>query len=162
MISHIVICAKNHVIGSGGDMPWHIPEDLKFFKETTMGKPIIMGRKTYESIGRALPGRLNIVITRNPSFSAEGVLRVCSLEEAIATAKKGTEQISGDEIMIMGGGEIYKQSFDLVDRIYFTVIDQEFVGDTKYPEFDQKAWRETVIKTAREPFSISWKRLDRK
>ena len=130
MISLIVALDKNRVIGLNNAMPWHLPGELQYFKETTMGKPIIMGRKTFESIGRPLPGRRNIVITRNPQYDAEGIELAYSLEEAI--------KLAGDveEIMIIGGQQIFTESLPLADRLYITEIDHEFEGDTFFPEYE--------------------------
>ncbi len=130
MISLIVALDKNRVIGLNNAMPWHLPGELQYFKEMTMGKPIIMGRKTFESIGRPLPGRRNIVITRNPQYDAEGIELALSLDEAI--------KIAGDveEIMIIGGQQIFTESLPLADRLYITEIDHEFEGDTFFPEYE--------------------------
>lgn len=140
MISLIVAHDKNHVIGYENDMPWHLPGDLQYFKEMTMGKPIIMGRKTFESIGRPLPGRRNIVITRNESYAAQGIETVPSLDAALALVK------DVPEIMIIGGAQIFEQSLPLADKLYITLIDHEFKGDTFFPKYD--GWRLTA---SREP-----------
>lgn len=130
MISLIVAYDKNRVMGYKNAMPWHLPGDLKYFKEQTMGKPMIMGRKTFESIGRPLPGRRNIVISRNPNYDGEGIELASSLDEAIALA--------GDvpEIMIIGGEQIFKLSLPIADKLYITHIDYEFEGDTFFPAFE--------------------------
>ena len=127
-ISIVVAHSANNVIGKDGSLPWHLSEDLKRFKAITMGKPIIMGRRTYESIGRALPGRQNIVITRQADFIADGCDVVCGINEAI--------QIAGDanEVMIIGGGNIYLQFLSTTTRIYRTRIDVTTEGDTFFPE----------------------------
>ncbi|BDH61558.1 dihydrofolate reductase [Lysinibacillus sp. PLM2] len=127
MISLIVAHDKNRVIGYENKMPWHLPGELKYFKDTTMGKPMIMGRKTFESIGRPLPGRRNIIVTRNNEYSAEGIEIANSIDEAIALA--------GDveEIMVIGGEEIFKLVLPIADRLYITHIDHEFEGDTFFP-----------------------------
>ncbi len=130
MISIIVATSKNGVIGDSNKLIWHLPEDLKRFKSLTTGHPIIMGRKTYESIGRPLPNRRNIVITRNSDWSVDGCEIVNSLEEAIL--------ITGGDCFIIGGGEIYKKSIDIADRIYLTLIDKEFEGDTTFPKIDDR------------------------
>ncbi len=139
-VSMIVACGRNNAIGKGNAMPWHLPADLQYFKCTTLGKPIIMGRKTYESIGRPLPGRLNIVISRHSDWPApEGVVRVSSVEQAIARAR---EQ-SPEEIMITGGEQIYRAALGLADRIYKTEIDIEVEGaDAHFPELSASEWRE--------------------
>jgi dihydrofolate reductase len=136
-ISLIVAMANDRVIGIDNTLPWRLSADLKRFKATTMGKPIIMGRKTWDSIGRPLPGRLNIVISRNGSYPAEGAKVVTSLEAAIALAKQeGTA-----EIMIMGGANIYQQAMPLVDKMYITMIDLDIEGDAWFPEYDAAQWR---------------------
>lgn len=134
-LSLIVARASNGVIGKDNQLPWHLPADLKHFKAITMGKPIVMGRKTFESIGRPLPGRQNIVVTRNPGFMASGITVAHSVEAAI-TAANETE-----EIMIIGGTELYKLSLPLADRIYLTDIQQNFDGDAHFPSLDSQ-WRE--------------------
>lgn len=130
MISLIVAHDKNRVIGYENDMPWHLPGDLQYFKETTMGKPVIMGRKTFESIGRPLPGRRNIVITRNASYTADGIELVGSLEAALALV------VDVPEVMVIGGEQIFTQALPLADRLYITLIDYEFVGDTYFPAYE--------------------------
>jgi dihydrofolate reductase len=161
MISHIVAMSSNRVIGAEGGIPWRISEDFKFFKSTTMGCAIIMGRKTYESIGRPLPGRLNIVITRNTSYEAEGTMSFTSVQEAIAYVRNNQDAWK-KEIFIVGGGEIYKQTLPIVDRIYLTEIHRTIDGDTFYPEFDQKDYELTREESRSEPESFTWKTFDRK
>lgn len=129
MISLIVAHDKNRVIGYENKMPWHLPGELKYFKETTMGKPMIMGRKTFESIGRPLPGRRNIIITRNKDYHAEGIELASSLEEAIQMAR------DAEEIMIIGGEQIFKLAMENADRLYITHIEHEFEGDTYFPSY---------------------------
>ncbi len=140
MISLVVACGRNNVIGSGGGIPWHVPADLKQFKSLTMGKPIIMGRKTYQSIGRPLPGRTNIVITRDPEFAAEGIQISDSLDAALEQAGA-----LGDEIMIIGGGEIYEAALPMAKRIYMTRIELEPEGDVFFPTIDGADWQTTVL-----------------
>ncbi|MBG9453262.1 dihydrofolate reductase [Lysinibacillus sphaericus] len=130
MISLIVAHDNNYVIGYENGMPWHLPGDLKYFKDKTMGKPMIMGRKTFESIGRPLPGRRNIVITRDASYHADGIEVVTSLEGALALA--GDVQ----EIMIIGGEQIFRLSMDIADRLYITKINHSFNGDTYFPKYE--------------------------
>ncbi len=121
-------------------MPWQLSTDLKRFKAITMGKPIIMGRKTYQSVGRPLPGRLNVVVSRS-GFVAEGVKTASNLEEAIEVSQKWAEKNNVEEICIIGGGEIYRQSLSLADRLYITHILVESVGDTKFPIIDESDWK---------------------
>jgi dihydrofolate reductase len=133
-ISIIVAASTNNVIGKDGGLPWRLPEDLKRFKEITMGKPMIMGRATWESIGRALPGRQNIVMTRQTNFVAAGCDVVATVEEALA--------IAGDaaEVMIIGGGKLYQQFLPQTDRIYFTRIHSNIEGDTFFPGLNECEW----------------------
>lgn len=138
-LSLVVAAAENRIIGHEGGLPWHIPADLKHFKRLTMGKPIVMGRKTFESIGRALPGRRNIVISRRPDWSAPGAERAASLEEAIRLAAADAA-----EIAIIGGAEIYAQAVPIAGRIYMTKVHSRPEGDTYFPELEPGLWRETV------------------
>lgn len=137
-LSLIVAQAENRAIGKENQMPWHLPEDLRYFKHVTMGKPVIMGRKTFESIGRPLPGRTNIVITRQTDWQANGVTAVTSLEAAIEQAASAAPE----EIMIIGGAQIYRESLPLAERIYLTQIHESFEGDAFFPALDD-SWRET-------------------
>lgn len=131
----IVAHADNRVIGKDNDMPWHLPADLAYFKQTTLGKPVIMGRKTFESIGRPLPGRQNIVITRNAAYVADGVEVVDSIEAALALTK-GVE-----EVMVIGGGAIYQHCLPAANKLYVTHIEANIEGDTQFPEYDvEKDW----------------------
>jgi dihydrofolate reductase len=140
-VSLIAALAKNRVIGARGTLPWRLPEDLKRFKALTMGHPIIMGRKTFESIGRPLPGRQNIVVTRNAGFAAAGCTVVKSPEAALAACD------GAEEAFIIGGAELYRAFLDTADRMLLTEIEQAVAGDAYFPEFDSSQWRET----AREP-----------
>ena len=135
-ITLVAAMAKNRAIGVDGAMPWHLPRELKHFKNTTMGKPIVMGRKTWESIGRVLPGRQNIVVTRNPEYAAEGCDVVASLEDAVDAAQ-------GEEVMIIGGGQLYAEALPLADRMILTLVDCEPEADTWFPEWRPENWQET-------------------
>ncbi len=139
MISLIVAASTNNVIGFKGDLPWRLSGDLKRFKALTMGKPIVMGRKTYESIGRPLPGRQNIVVTRNPDFVAEGCDVVSSVDAAIEAAG------DAEEIMIIGGSNIYDAFLPRAHRIYLTRVQAEVEGDTFFPELMPSEWREAAV-----------------
>ena len=139
-ISMIAAMAHQRVIGKDQKMPWHLPADLVFFKETTMGSPILMGRKTYESIGRPLPGRLNLVVTRNSALKIEGCEVVTSLDEAMAVAEKKSSK--SNEVFITGGSHLYKSFLDKADRLYLTLIDAELEGDTYFPDYMQYKWQE--------------------
>jgi len=137
IISHIVAVSRNWVIGKNNDLPWHMPEDFQYFHEKTMGHIVIMGRKNYQSNKKALPGRLNIVITRNKNFRPKDAVTAENVEAAIEYAKKHIAQNpEKDEVFIAGGGEIYRQSLEFADRIYITVIDAEVEGDTYYPRIN--------------------------
>jgi len=133
ILSMIVAHADNRIIGKDNDMPWHLPADLAYFKKVTLGKPIIMGRKTYESIGRPLPGRKNIVISRNSNFQAEGVEVVSSVEQALALVQ------DVEEIMVIGGGAIYQHCLPAASRLYITHIAASIEGDTRFPSYDTKS-----------------------
>jgi dihydrofolate reductase len=137
VISLIVAASTNNVIGAKGDLPWRLSADLKRFKQLTMGKPIVMGRKTYESIGRPLPGRQNIVITRQEKYAAPGCDVVASPDAAVRVAG------DVDEIMVIGGGHIYKDFLPTADRVYLTHVHVDIAGDTFLPDFDESEWRET-------------------
>lgn len=142
----IVAAAKNGVIGNNNQLPWHLPQDLKYFKSVTLGKPVIMGRKTYESIGRPLPGRTNIVVTRSADWSAaDGVVIVNSLEQALDEARKAitASATSVTEAMIIGGAEIYRSALPLVDRVYLTQVDIEIDGDAFFPALPDAEWQLT-------------------
>jgi len=138
----VVAVAENGVIGRGGDLPWRMPSDLKRFKALTMGKPLVMGRKTFESIGRPLPGRANIVITRNRDFAPEGVLVAGDIGAALALARERAAADGVDEIMIIGGAEIYRATLDMADRIYLTEIHAHCDGDAVFPPLEDTAWAE--------------------
>jgi dihydrofolate reductase len=134
LISLIVAMAQNGVIGRGNALPWRLPEDLKRFKEYTLGKPILMGRKTFESIGRPLPGRANLVLTRDRRWQAEGVTVVHSVEEALQQAR------DCEELVAIGGAEIYRLLLPLAHRIYLTHVHADVPGDTFFPAFDPAQW----------------------
>lgn len=140
-LSAITAISQNNIIGKNNSLPWHLPADMRFFKKTTMGHPIIMGRKTYESFKKALPGRTNIVVTRQTNYSLTDATVVHSLEEAINEAQK-TES---EEAFILGGAQIFEQSLPLIDRLYLTRIYEEFDGDIEFPEFDVTQWEMTGI-----------------
>ena len=141
-ISAIVAMARNRVIGNAGALPWRLSGDLKFFKATTLGKPVVMGRKTYESIGRPLPGRPNIVITRDRGFSAEGITVVHDIDAALAEAERQARAIGAAEIMIIGGAEIYAQALPRTDRLYITEIEADIDGDTVFPALEPRVWQQ--------------------
>lgn len=139
MIALIVACGRNRAIGLNGKMPWSIPGELKRFRSLTTGNAVIMGRRTFESIGKALPGRINIVISSRPDYFAEGCMNARSLEEALEMARS-----TGREIYITGGAVVYKQAIDLCEKLYITEIDAEFEADTFFPEFDHSLFYRRV------------------
>ena len=147
-ISQIVALGQNRVIGREGGLPWHLSGDLKFFKATTMGKPIVMGRKTFESIGRPLPGRPNIVITRQEDYAPDGVQVCATVEEALDLASSLATDMGEEEVMIIGGAQIYALLLDRTDRLYLTEVELAPEGDAYFPEIDHNQWveisRETV------------------
>ena len=142
-IAMIVGVAENGVIGNDQTIPWRIPSDMQFFKRTTMGKPIIMGRKQFETVGRPLPGRSNIVVTRQQGYQPDGVLVVSNLEAALAEACQIAARDGVDEVMIIGGGEIYAQMLDRADRLYISHIALHPPGDVRFPSIDPAVW--TVV-----------------
>ena len=135
LLSIIVAKSKNDVIGNNGRLPWHLSEDLKRFKSITMGKPIIMGRVTYESIGKPLPGRENIILTRRSNYLEKGITIIHSLDEALKSAR------DSDEVIIIGGGEIYKEFLSRVNRLYITHVDLHIDGDAFFPKVDYLDWQ---------------------
>lgn len=158
-IAVVVAMARGGVIGRAGGLPWHLPADLRYFKSITMGKPIIMGRATHESIGRALPGRQNIVLTRRAGYAAAGCTVVNSPGAAIEAAD------GAEEAMVIGGAEVYAAFLPLADRLYLTAIDADIPGDTHFPPYDAGAWREVSREIhpadARNPYPYSFVAFDR-
>ncbi|MDH5514555.1 MAG: type 3 dihydrofolate reductase [Gammaproteobacteria bacterium] len=158
-ISVIVAMADNRVIGNRNRLPWHLPADLKHFKATTMGKPIIMGRKTWESIGRPLPGRTNIVVTRDPDYVADGCVVVHGIDAALAAAA------DFDEVMVIGGEEFYRQVLPRASTLYLTLVHDSFEGDAFFPELDGREWREQAREDFEpddnNPHAYSFVRLER-
>jgi len=142
VISIIVAVAQNNVIGRKNRLPWHLPADLKHFKELTLHKPIIMGLKTFESVGKPLPGRDNIVLAREPNCQIEGCKIAHSIEEALSLARESLLGKENGEVMICGGASIYNQFLPLAQRIYLTRIWADFEGDTYFPELSEKEWEE--------------------
>ncbi|MBK8065962.1 MAG: dihydrofolate reductase [Betaproteobacteria bacterium] len=137
-VAMIAAVAANGVIGAGNRMPWHLPEDLRHFKAATLGHPVIMGRKTWESIGRPLPGRRNVVVSRQRDLQLQGAQLAASLHDALARCA------DVDEVFVIGGGELYREALPLASRIVLTEIAQAFDGDTRFPALDPGAWRETT------------------
>ncbi|SFR73653.1 dihydrofolate reductase [Marinobacter daqiaonensis] len=147
----IVAMSRNRVIGRNNRLPWYLPGDLKYFKQATMGKPIIMGRKTWESIGKALPGRLNVVVSSRELDLPPGVARVATLNEAFRKAEAQAMLDGVDEVMVIGGAQIYEAVLPEIDRMYITQVHAEVEGDALFPEVDLDQWQEI----GREDFSAS-------
>lgn len=138
----VAAVARNRVIGGGNRLLWRLPGDLKRFKALTLGKPLVMGRKTFMSIGRPLPGRETIVLTRDPAFRAEGVLVAQNLEAALALAEDRAQAMGADAVVIAGGGELYRATIDRAERLAVTEVALAPEGDTRFPEIDPAQWRE--------------------
>lgn len=135
LVTMVVAASENGVIGNRNQLPWRLPADLKHFKSVTMGKPMLMGRKTFESIGKALPGRRSLVLTRDPDFRADGAERVASVAEAL-------ERVRGEaELVVIGGEEVFRLFLPLARRMHFTRVHASLVGDTRFPPFDWSEWR---------------------
>lgn len=159
-VSIIAAMAANRVIGQGNRLPWHLPEDLQHFKALTMGHHIVMGRKTYDSIGRPLPGRTTVIVTRRPDYTAPDCIAVNSIDAALSVCH-------GDpEVFFVGGAEIYAQALPIADRLYLTEIKRDFPGDAHFPPFDAGQWqevsRERHVKENGEPFEYHFVVYDRK
>ncbi len=162
IISAIVARSTNNVIGTQNKMPWHLPKEFKYFKKITSGHHIVMGRKNYEAIGRPLPNRTNIIITRNTEYKAEGCEVVHNIKDALEIAMKAGE----NEVFIIGGGEIYKQCMMLFQKMYITEVHTEIEGDVFYPEFSLDEWKETssifVEKDEKNAFDFTCKVFEKK
>ncbi|RYD70186.1 MAG: dihydrofolate reductase [Sphingobacteriales bacterium] len=139
MIAAVVAIAENNVIGKDNGLIWHLPADLKHFKKHTMGHPMVMGRKTFESIGKPLPGRTTIIVTRDKDYTAVGCIVCNSVDDALKTAN----ELDNEQVSIIGGAEIYRQTLDKTDRIYLTEVHHTFDGDTFFPEIKKEEWKET-------------------
>ena len=165
-IAMIAAVAENNAIGINNKMPWYLPGDLRYFKAVTMGKPIIMGRKTFDSLRKPLPGRTNIVITRDQDWQHEGVKVVHSLDEALALAEDIALINGNEEVMVIGGAQIYVQALDKADRLYLTRVYQSFEGDAFFPEINEDEWLETARQDMQsedeDPLTFSYLVLDRK
>jgi dihydrofolate reductase len=161
MISHIVAMDQNRVIGKDNRLPWHLPADLAYFKKVTMGHAIVMGRKTFESIGRPLPGRENVIVTRNRSFQPEGCKVLHSIEEV-----KQFAAMRDDEVFVIGGAELFRATLPVADRLYITKIEASFPGDTFYPAFDESEWQLVSytkgIKDEKNPYDYAFIVYERK
>ncbi|KKB13030.1 diacylglycerol kinase [Devosia geojensis] len=140
-IAMIAAVAENGVIGAHQTIPWRIPSDMAFFKRTTMGKPLVMGRKQFETVGKPLPGRANIVVTRQAGYAPDGVIVMSGLDEAIAHARAIAARDGADEVMIVGGGEIYRQAISLADRLYISHVALSPEGDVTFPVIEASEWK---------------------
>ena len=160
IVSLIAAVARNGVIGVDGDLPWHLPADLAFFKRTTMGHPVVMGRRTWAEVGRPLPGRPNVVLTRDPTFEVPGARVVASLDEAFAPWRDTEE-----EVFVIGGGEVYRLALPVADRLWLTRIHADVEGDTTFPEFADsewgRVWSEEHPADARHEWPFTFERWER-
>lgn len=138
----IVAAARNGTIGRDNTLPWRLSDDLRYFRRVTMGKPVIMGRRTYDSIGRPLPGRDNIVVSRNPAFAAAGVRVVHGIDEAFSLAEASARSSGAGELMLLGGAQLYAEALPLIQRIYLTRVHADVAGDAHLPALEEGEWRE--------------------
>ncbi|HXR82675.1 MAG TPA: dihydrofolate reductase [Hanamia sp.] len=164
MLSHIVAASENNIIGREGNLPWRLPNDFKYFKNKTWSMPVIMGRNTFESLKKDLPGRINIVVTKRTDWHPRNVFIVHNISEAVEKAK----ECDANEIFIIGGGEIFKQTINNVDRIYLTRVHTNVQGDTFYPELDSSKWKlvkeeqHTADERNNYPYTFEvWERIDK-
>ncbi|MGK0498480.1 MAG: dihydrofolate reductase [Oceanicoccus sp.] len=164
-IAMIVAMAENRVIGRDNQMPWHLPNDLKYFKATTMAKPVIMGRKTFDSIGRPLPGRANIVVTKNHDYQAAGAQVVHDLAAAIALGHSIAQTDGATEVMVIGGSQLYAEALGQTERLYLTEVHAQVEGDAFFPELKADQWQQTAREDfaaeGENPFDYSFVILDR-
>lgn len=165
-IAMIAAMSNNRAIGKDNALLWHLPNDLKFFKDSTMGKPIVMGRKTFESIGRPLPGRENIVVTLDPEWDHEEVTVVNDLEIALQMASHEAEKTGVDEVMVIGGAQIYKQALPWVNRLYLTRVDADIEGDAFFPDFNENEWEviseQKYASCEKNPYDYCFQTLEKK
>lgn len=165
-IALVAAVARNGVIGGDGALPWRISDDLKWFKKNTLGKPVIMGRKTYDSIGKALPGRDNIVLTRAPDFAARGIFIARTVRGALALGRACAKSADAEEVCVIGGGDIYAQMVSGADRIYLSRVDAEPAGDATFPALNPRDWREKKVgecgKTDKNEHACEFVILDRR
>ena len=157
ILSMIMAMDKNGLIGANGGLPWHLPDELRYFKKVTMGRPLIMGRKTFDSIGKPLPGRINIVLTRQENWNHEGVIAVSNLEAALEVAEGYLDKSL--EAMVIGGASLCRETMPMVEKLYLTVIDHEFSGDTWLDCFNENDWHELSSRNvdSREGLAYSYK-----
>jgi dihydrofolate reductase len=165
-ITLVVAVAENEVMGKNGDLPWSLPGDLKQFKQKTVGKPVVMGRTTYESLGQALPNRPNIVLSRNPLYRLGDAKVVTTLEAALALAYEEAERLGAGEISVIGGAALFSEIMPRAERMYYTEVHASPEGDTRFPPFDRGEWREVArkgpLQGAKDQYSYSFVTLERK
>jgi dihydrofolate reductase len=165
-ITFVVAVAENGMMGKNGDLPWSLPGDLKQFKEITIGKPVVMGRITYESLGRALPNRPNIVLSRNPLYRVDDAKVVTTLDMALALATEDAERITADEISIIGGANVFAELMPRAERMYYTEVHASPEGDTRFPSFNRGDWREVArkgpLQGPKDQYPYSFVTLERK
>jgi len=164
-VTLIAAMGRNRVIGTDAGLPWHLPNDLKQFRALTTGKPIIMGRTTFTHVGRPLPDRANIVLTRQPDFAAAGIRVAHSVEDALTAAREEAARLGADEAMVIGGGEVYRAFAPLADRVYLTVVDGEFAGTATFPLDRFESFASAVVRShpadAKNPYPHTLWQLDR-
>ena len=165
-ITLVVAVADNGVMGKSGDLPWRLPGDLKQFKEKTVGKPVVMGRKTYQSLRHALPGRPNIVLSRDPLYRLDDAKVVTTLDAALALAKKEADRLGAEEISVIGGATLFSEIMPRAERMYYTEVHASPEGDTLFPPFDRGEWREVArkgpLQGAKDQYPYSFVTLERK
>ena len=165
-ITLVVAVADNGVMGKGGDLPWRLPGDLKQFKEKTVGKPVVMGRKTYQSLRHALPERPNIVLSRDPLYRLDDAKVVTTLDAALALAKKEADRLGAEEISVIGGATLFSEIMPCAERMYYTEVHASPEGDTLFPPFDRGEWREVAregpLQGAKDQYPYSFVTLERK
>ncbi len=165
-ITLVVAVAENGMMGKNGDLPWSLPGDLKQFKEKTVGKPVVMGRTTYESLGKALPNRPNIVLSRNPLYRVEDAHVVTTLDTALALAYREAERLGAGEISVIGGANVFAEIMPRAERMYYTEVHAAPAGDTRFPPFDRSQWQEISragpLQGAKDQYPYSFVTLERK
>jgi dihydrofolate reductase len=165
-ITLVVAVAENGMMGKNGDLPWSLPSDLKQFKEITVGKPVVMGRTTYQSLGRALPNRPNIVLSRNPLYRLDDAKVVTTLDAALALAYEEAERLAAHEISVIGGANVFAEIMPRAERMYYTEVHASPEGDTRFPSFDRGEWQETArqgpLQGTKDQYPYSFITLERK
>jgi dihydrofolate reductase len=166
-VSIIAAMSRNHVIGTRSGLPWHLPRDLKQFRTLTVGKPVVLGRRTLEHIGHPLPDRANVVLTRQTDFAGEGIRVAHSVSEALELARQEAERLGADEVMVIGGGEVYRAFLPVADRLYLTIVGGEFEGTATFPVAQLAQYRFAAVSQvshpadAKNPHPLTFWQLDR-